>query len=56
MAFVTLGLENPSIVRARVADLNLDEADAPGWFLEFVGRIVTFFNRILSFFNRFRPF
>lgn len=41
---------------ARIADLNVDENRAPGWFLEFFGKIVTFFNRILSFFNRFRPF
>ena len=41
---------------ARVADLNLDESRAPGWFLEFFGRIVTFLNRILAFFNSIRPF
>ena len=41
---------------ARIADLNVDENRAPGWFLEIFGKIVTFFNRILSFFNRFRPF
>jgi len=41
---------------ARIADLNVDESRAPGWFLEFFGRIVTFLNRILAFFNSIRPF
>ena len=41
---------------ARIADLNVDEHRAPGWFLEFFGKIVAFLNRIMAFFNSIRPF
>jgi hypothetical protein len=41
---------------ARIADLNVDENRAPGWFLEFFGKIVAFLNQILAFFNSIRPF